>query len=68
MQRLGIILLMATVSWGADVRLTDAVKNGDVKAVRALLAQHIDVQCVEADGSTALYWAARRDVWKSQTC
>ena len=43
------------------MRLIDAVKNKDVKAVRSLLAQHVDVNAAEADGSTALHWAAQRD-------
>jgi ankyrin repeat protein len=46
---------------GADTRLIDAVKTQDVKAVRSLLAQHVDVNTSEADGSTALQWAAQRD-------
>ncbi len=66
MQRLiGIALFSAAVCFGAaakDLRLVDAVKNGDVTAVRSLLAQHVgDVNAAEADGSTALHWAAQRD-------
>jgi ankyrin repeat protein len=66
MQRLiGIALFSAAVCFGAsakDLRLVDAVKNGDAKAVRSLLAQHVDdVNAAEADGSTALHWAAQRD-------
>jgi len=45
----------------ADLRLIDAVRNTDVKAVRSLLAQHVDVNATEADGFTALHWAAQRD-------
>ena len=44
-----------------DVRLMNSVKSGDAKAVRALLAQHADVNAAEADGFTALHWAAQRD-------
>lgn len=66
MQRLpGIVLLSAAAAcWGAtatDLRLLEAVKNTDAKAVRTLLAQHVDVNAHEADGSTALHWAAERD-------
>jgi ankyrin repeat protein len=43
----------------ADLRLIDAVKKTDVKAVRALIAQRVDVNAAEVDGSTALHWAAR---------
>ena len=45
----------------ADLRLIDAVKNSDAKAVRSLLQQHADVNATEADGFTALHWAAQRD-------
>ena len=45
----------------ADLRLINAVKNNDLKAVRSLLAQHADVNAVETDGSTALHWAAQRN-------
>ena len=61
-------LLLATVTFGvaavsaqAAVRgvvLIDAVKNGDVSAVRALIAQKADVNATEPDGTTALHWAA----------
>jgi len=45
----------------AASKLIDAVKRGDTKAVRLLLAQHIAVDAAEADGSTALHWAVQRD-------
>ena len=41
-----------------DGRLIDAVKRGDVAGVRALLAQRVDLAAADADGSTALHWAA----------
>jgi ankyrin repeat protein len=44
-----------------DLRLIEAVKKADVEAVRSLIAGHIDVNGSEADGSTALHWAAQRD-------
>ena len=44
-----------------DQRLMDAVKKQDVRSVKALLAQKVNLQAVEADGSTALHWAAQRD-------
>src|SRR5207245_65917 len=61
---LAIVSLTAAMSFGAvasDRRLIEAVKRTDVKAVRALLAQHIDLNATEADGSTALHVAAQRD-------
>jgi ankyrin repeat protein len=44
-----------------DTRLIDAAKRGDVAGARALLKQRADVSATEADGSTALHWAAQRD-------
>ena len=41
--------------------LLTSVKSGDVAAVRSLLASHVDVNAVDADGSTALHWAAQAD-------
>lgn len=45
----------------ADLRLIDAAKNRSVQAVQSLLAQQADVNAAEADGFTALHWAAQRD-------
>ena len=39
--------------------LVDAVKRGDVAAVRALLARKADVNAADPDGATALHWAAQ---------
>jgi ankyrin repeat protein len=44
----------------SDLRLVDAVKRGDREAVRVLLARKTDVNVAEADGTTALHWAAER--------
>jgi ankyrin repeat protein len=52
---------------GPDVRLVDAVKEGNVAVVRSLLAQRVDVNVQELDGSTALHWAALRDDVESAT-
>lgn len=41
--------------------LVEAVKRGDPAAVRALLADGVDVNTTEPDGATALHWAAYRD-------
>ena len=49
-------------AWAADeVPLVDAVKNGDAVAVRALLADAVDVNAPTVDGTTALHWAVHRD-------
>ena len=45
-----------------DVPLIDAVRAGDVDAVRAMVAEpSTDVNGTEADGATALHWAVHRD-------
>jgi uncharacterized protein len=46
----------------SDLRLIEAAKSGDVLTAERLLGQHmVDVNAAEADGSTALHWAAQRD-------
>ena len=45
---------------GDDLRLVEAVKQGDQEAVRSLLQQGADVNAREADGATALAWATHR--------
>ena len=54
-------LMAAGSAFAADLRLIEAVKKSDAKTVRALIAQRIDVNATEVDGSTALHWAAQRD-------
>jgi len=44
---------------GADARLFDAVKRGDLTAVRTLVQRRAVVAGTEADGTTALHWAVR---------
>ena len=41
-----------------DLRLVEAVQNRDAAAVQSLLAQGINVNAAQADGSTAPSWAA----------
>ena len=58
-------LMLATapraVAEAASVPLIDAVKAADVEAVRRLLQQEaVDVNVSEADGTTALHWAAHQ--------
>ncbi len=50
--------LWAVSAMGADLRLVDAVQQGDNAAVRALLQQKLDVNAAQGDGMTALHWAA----------
>lgn len=57
-----IPILLATTAWAAgDLRLIDAVKRRDPKAVSALLRQHADVDAAQPDGATALAWASYLD-------
>ena len=59
-----IAVVPATLGLGAagpDLRLIEAVKQQDAEAVAKLLAQPVDVDAAEADGSTALHWAAYAD-------
>ena len=42
-------------------RLVEAAKSGNGEALRALLSAHADVNQRQADGATALHWAAHRD-------
>ena len=44
----------------ADARLVDAVKRADQAAVRALIAEPVDPDAPQADGSTPLHWAVHR--------
>ena len=41
--------------------LIDAAKRSDKEAIRSLLQKKADVNAAEADGTTALHWAAYRD-------
>src|SRR5262245_23113724 len=56
----GALLVSLGASLVADATLVDAVKRGDAAAVRALLQAKADGNSAEADGTSALHWAARR--------
>jgi len=45
----------------ADIRLLEAVRKGDKGAAQSLLNQRVDVNEAQADGATALHWAAQRN-------
>ena len=55
-----LLLPVAAAAAGRTVPLIEAVKQGDVDAVRALLEQQVEVDVPEPDGSTALHWAAHQ--------
>ena len=50
-----------SLSAAGDLRLIEAVKTSNVESVRALLKERVDVNAPQADGATALHWAAHRD-------
>jgi ankyrin repeat protein len=57
-----VALCVGTLAAAAgDVRLVDAVKNRDKTAVLSLLKQRVDVNAADAEGMTALHWAAHWD-------
>src|SRR5688500_13472001 len=58
---MAILLSVASLAAAADLRLLEAVKNGDKETVRALLAEHLDVNTRSPDGATALHWAVHLD-------
>jgi uncharacterized protein len=52
------VLSIACLASTSDPRLAEAAKHQNKEAVRALLAEHIDVNAASEDGATALQWAA----------
>ncbi len=56
-------MLLAASSPAASTRspLADAAEKSDRATIRTLLKQHADVNAPQADGMTALHWAARLD-------
>jgi ankyrin repeat protein len=61
--RLAILLLSASVAltstaYAAGADAANAVQSRDADALKALLRQRVDVNAAQADGTTALHWAA----------
>ena len=56
-----LLSIVSLAAAGSDLRLVEAVEKGDMEAVRSLLEQRVDVNASQADGATALHWAAHRD-------
>jgi ankyrin repeat protein len=57
----GAVLLFSAARTGPSLSsIADAVMRGDTSAVRLLLKQGADVNAAQADGMTALHWAASR--------
>ena len=55
------LLCIARPHAAADLGLVDAARHRNLAAVRALLAGGADVDAAQADGATALHWAAHWD-------
>jgi ankyrin repeat protein len=52
-----LLALSSSLLAAVDPQLVGAVKQSDIKAVRALLQAKVDVNSASADGTTALHWA-----------
>ena len=57
----GIALVLAGAGSPDPGSLISAAKDGDVEALRELVRDGADVGAAQADGTTALHWAAHRD-------
>src|SRR6266566_1241187 len=55
------LLIYPLASGAANSPVADAAMGGDKAAVRSLLAQRSDVNAPQADGATAIQWAAYKD-------
>src|SRR5436309_951310 len=56
-----VLMSYASAALGADSPLADAAERSDRPRLRALIERRVDVNQAQADGMTALHWAARRD-------
>jgi ankyrin repeat protein len=57
----GVVSLLWLTPLAVDVRLAEEAMEGNLEGVRSLLAQQVEVNSAQADGMTALHWAAYRD-------
>ena len=57
----GLLALATQAGFGATTSsaVADAMMNRDLAALRVLISQKADVNIPQADGSTALHWAAQ---------
>jgi len=53
-----LLVTAAASAADADLRLVEAARSQDQRAIHRLLEQHVDVNARAHDGSTALLWAA----------
>ena len=56
-----LVLCAGAGDAAAEAPLIEAVRQGDLVQVRALVDRGVDVGVVEIDGTTALHWAVHRD-------
>src|SRR5258708_27123845 len=56
-----VLLTLVRSSAAEEPRLLDAVKRQDEAGVRLLIRQKADPEARQADGTTALHWAAHRN-------
>ena len=56
-----LLCVSSLVAEGPDLRLIEAVRQGDRETLRLLLNEPVDVNVPQGDGATALHWAAHRN-------
>src|SRR5262245_20177528 len=56
-----ILALPGLAAPSNDTRVVDAARNKDKQGLRGALQQHADVNTAQADGTTAVAWAAHWD-------
>lgn len=56
-----VLCLASGIAQAASTEVADAAAKGDRSTVRALIQRKVDVNTPQADGTTALHWAARAD-------
>ena len=57
-----LALVLSTACFASnDLRLIEAIKNRNAKAVNSLLGEHVDVNAPQPDGATPLAWAIYLD-------
>ena len=64
-----VMVAMSVLITGAGAPpVIEAVKDGKIECVRTLLAKRADPNAAEADGTTALHWAAHFDNSRRPIC
>jgi len=55
------VFLVASLCFAGESNLVNAIRDGNLRAVKTLIAAHADVNAAMPDGSTPLAWAAYED-------